>query len=434
MNARLRSRQHEQAHERTELYNLRAERAVIGAALIRSALLQDVLDLNPHAFFRVAHQRIWDAMIRLQGEHVAVDMITLVEELERVGQLEECGGVAYLTSLADGIPVTTNIREYARIVDDLARRRELRSALTQAASRITSADHDEDVISEVAALLRPSVTGANDTVTAAQAAEKFLTWLEERQQPGARTYGERAGMTTFDQRFGGLLPGFTVLAARPSHGKTALALTWADYIARVQGEPVLFVSAEMYLHMITARWLSLVGGMRAFDVLRGTADPEECGRAAGMIAEAPMSFMTGRVTPSMIRARALAMAQPPRAIFVDYIQILRPDADAARRDRYLQIKAIAEALKSLSHELEVPVVTLAQLKREAEDRKEPELRDLRESGDIEQEADSGYLLHRPDDADRGSLIIAKQRNGPKGRLSLAFDKATMRYYEDAETW
>src|SRR5690606_16764278 len=112
----------------------------------------------------------------------------------------------------------------------------------------------------------------------------------------------------------------------------------------------------------------------------------------------------------------------------------RPDADAARRDRYLQIKAIAESLKSLSHELEVPVVTLAQLKREAEDRKEPELRDLRESGDIEQEADSGYLLHRPDDADRGTLIIAKQRNGPKGRLSLAFDKETMRYYEDAETW
>lgn len=416
--------------ERT-LYNLQAEAAVLGAVLLTPAQMSHVANLAPEAFFRTAHQEIWRSMLTLFRVGALVDPIVLAEELQRTGTLDSAGGFAYLSRLVDGVPRSTRARDYAKIVGDLAHRRELRRTLLAAAERITTAEQDDDILSDVSRALRPSLAGTNDLIPSSRAVTTYLDWLEARQTPGAVTYTLPSGFGQYDRRFGGLVPGFNVIAARPSHGKTALALNFADHLSIGHREPGLFVSSEMSLHMIVGRWLALRGGLSGFDVIRGTVDPTVIGPVAAECANAPLDFMTGRVTVSMIRAKALTMTVKPRYVIVDYVQIIRPEAEDRRLDRHLQVKGVCEGLKELAYELDVPVLALAQLGRAAEDRKEPELRDLREAGDIENEADSALLLHRPNDAVSTTLIMAKNRNGPKGRMTLAYGHQSMKFTETA---
>lgn len=425
-------------------HDLDAERAVLGAALLSDNATLDLLQhLAPGHFFRQAHQDVFLAIRALSSERKAVDGLTVRAWLEQHGKLQAVGGPAYLFGLVDGMPPTRNISAHISILKDRALRRNLQAVGRRLEVLATDADRDGLVLLDVAqaellALADGMVKG--DLRPASALVQDAFPAIERLTQSKSGVTGIATGFTDLDRLTRGLQRANLVLvAARPSMGKTALALNIAAYAA-TNGHRVAFFSLEMSEQELMMRLIAAIGRLDGHRLQSGIVNQTDYTRisdAMGRIADYPMWVDdTAHATVLEIRskARRLKAREGLDLVVIDYLQLLA--AERRYESRNLELGAMSRMLKGLAKELEVPVVALSQLSRKTEERGDhrPQISDLRESGSLEQDADLVLLLYRaehykrtPENAGQAELIIGKQRNGPTGTVHLTWLKQETRF-------
>lgn len=421
--------------------NIEAEQAVLGAIFLEPSSLTLASEiLMPEDFYRAAHQKIFNVMLKLNDEGKAVDLITVTEELSATNLIEDIGGVSYLSELAGSVPTAANIEYYARIVEEKSLlRRLIRTATNIATDGYTREDEVETVLNE---------------------AEKSILEVAQRKNAGAfqnikdvlvRTYdnielmhsrvGDITGIPTGFTELDRMTAGFQrndliIVGARPSVGKTAFALNIAQNVAIKAGENVAIFSLEMGAEQLVMRMLCAEGNIDAQRLRTGSLTDDDWGKlvmAMGSLSNAGIYIDdTPGIRVNEIRAKCRRLKQEHGLgmILIDYLQLI-VGSGRPGENRQQEVSEISRALKQLARELEVPVIALSQLSRGVEQRqdKRPMMSDIRESGSIEQDADIVAFLYRDDYYDKESenkniieIIIAKQRNGPVGTVQLAFVK------------
>ncbi|HWB14488.1 MAG TPA: replicative DNA helicase [Pirellulales bacterium] len=422
--------------------NLEAEQDVLGSLIASAGQMCDdvALVLRPADFYRPANQTLYTHLLAMHNDGLPIDAPLLIERLNRHNELEAIGGLGYLAQVADSVPTGSNAVYYAQIVAQKAALRGVIHAATEALRDAYDGEKDSgEVIADLQAKLdRTSETNAaTDPIEApvaiAAAVERIHRLAETKRAGGLIT-----GFPEFDSTIGGLFPGeLVILAARPRVGKTALATQLATRSGE-QGERCLFVSLEMSATELATRMLCGRGQVDGGRLRTGRASAEDLARidqAAEALRDLPF-LIDDRAAMSVADIRSQARRMRSRGglglVIIDYLQRVSP-ADQ-RLKRYEQVGEMARGLKRLARELNIPVVVLAQLSREADATAEtrPQLRHLRESGDIEAEADVVAFLHRPElikpgDLDllgKAELIVEKNRNGPTATFSLEWDAST----------
>jgi replicative DNA helicase len=425
--------------------NREAERSVLGSMLRDNGIIGDVVQIvRAENFYSDAHQKIYVAIVALYEKAHPADLVTLAEYLREQKQIEDIGGYPYLAELWDAAPTAANAEYYARIVRDKAVVRNLihasneilRDAYDQAQPADELLEGAEKKIFDIAQL---GVTG--QTYTLEQALAEAYDRIDTRHQRDPMSIsGLATGFVDLDEKTAGLQNSeLVIVAARPSVGKTAFALNLARHMSVEERQPLFFVSLEQSRIELAERLLCSQARVDSHKLRKGHLNAEEMQRlieAGGTLGKAKL-FIDDTPGQGMLRiaanARRLKMRQNIRAVFIDYLQLIEPDN---RRDnRQEQVATISRRLKFLARELQVPVVALAQVNRSSEDRQDhkPRLADLRESGSIEQDADTVMLLHRPEMYEPGQhegtveVLIAKQRNGPTGEITLTYLKQFMRF-------
>ena len=432
--------------DRLPPHNRDAERSLLGSMLRDNHSINDVVHLvRADHFYVFAHQKIYEAITKLNDDSgKPADIVTVAEFLAQQKLMDEIGGPAYLAELWDAAPSAAHYRQYAEIVRQKAIVRNIIHACndlqseaydqTQPAQELL--DSAERRILEIAEM---GLTG--DTITLHDALQEAWHRLDQRKKQGENEF---SGIPTGYLDLDNLTAGFQnseliVLAARPSVGKTAFALNIARHVVVEENMPVLFVSLEQARVEIAERLICCQARVDSHRLRRGhlsTEDMDKIFEAGDVLSKAKL-FIDDTPGQSMLRiaanARRLKKRHDLRLVVIDYLQLIDPDD---RRDsRQEQVAAISRRLKFLARELKVPVVALAQVNRSSEDRQDhrPRLSDLRESGAIEQDADTVMMLHRPDYHEPGQneglveVIVAKQRNGPTGEVSLMYVKQFMRF-------
>ena len=431
--------------------HLEAEEFVLGAILIDNQAMNKVLEvLSPSAWYREAHRKIFQAMIELTEVNEAIDQVTVSECLRRRNELEQIGGAAYLAKLVAQVPTAANVRHHAKIVQEKALLRNLITVATDiVASGYRDSEKVEDLIDQAERSIfeiaerkmRPSFVPVREIVKAS-----FET-IERLYEKKERVTGVPTGFTDLDEMTSGLQPSdLIIVAGRPSMGKTALALSIAQYAAIEKRETVAIFSLEMSKEQLVLRMLCSEARVDAHKLrsgFLGRADWPKLTSAAGRLAEAPIYIddspaMT--VLEMRAKARRLKAERGLGLVIVDYLQLMRGRGGADNREQ--EISDISRSLKALAKELAIPVIALSQLSRAVETRggdKKPQLSDLRESGAIEQDADVVMFIFREEvyrqtEENRGvaDILLRKQRNGPTGEFQMAFiDRYTR--FENLET-
>ncbi|WP_342433735.1 replicative DNA helicase [Neobacillus sp. FSL H8-0543] len=421
--------------------NIEAEQAILGAIFLEPTSLTVASEiLIPEDFYRAAHQKIFNVMLKLNDEGKAVDLVTVSEELAATKLLEDTGGVSYISDLAGSVPTAANIEYYARIVEEKSLlRRLIRTATAIASDGYAREDEVEALLSE---------------------AEKNILAVAQRKNAGAfhnikdvlvRTYdnieemhnrvGEVTGIATGFAELDRMTAGFQrndliIVGARPSVGKTAFALNIAANVATKTDENVAIFSLEMGAEQLVMRMLCSEGNIDAQRLRTGSLTDDDWGKltmAMGSLSNSGIFIDdTPGVRISDIRSKCRRLKQEHGLgmILIDYLQLILGSGRSGE-NRQQEVSEISRSLKQLARELQIPVIALSQLSRGVEQRqdKRPMMSDIRESGSIEQDADIVAFLYRDDYYDKESenkniieIIIAKQRNGPTGTVSLAFVK------------
>ena len=442
--------------ERPLPQNLEAERSILGAVLLDNhALNAAVQVLKSEDFFLPQHRHIFERMVQLSEKQLAIDTITLMEDLSRRGELEAAGGVAYLSQLADGLPRVTNVDHYSRIVKEKSVLRGLIHSTAAIQEQAFASGDDADVIldraeSQIFQLaedrVKAGLVGVKDLV------KDGFERLEKIFSEGRRITGLATGYSNLDNETAGLQPSeLIILAARPSMGKTALALNIAENVALRHREPVAIFSLEMSKESLLLRLLASEARVDAHKFRTGHMSRDDWGkitRSLANLGDAPIwidDSASSTVLEMGAKARRLKRDRGLSLMIVDYLQLCVPTGSGRQTNRQEEVSAMSRALKGLAKELKVPIVVLSQLTRapEREERK-PQLADLRESGAIEQDADVVLFINRPnfyktdlpeEDRAKAELIIAKQRNGPTGTLNFVFLSRHTRFEEAApDAW
>ncbi|HTU34916.1 MAG TPA: replicative DNA helicase [Candidatus Acidoferrum sp.] len=444
------------AVERPLPHNLEAERSILGAVILDNHSLNAAVErLRPEDFFLSQHRLIFSQMVQLAEKQEAIDTITLMEDLTRRNELEAAGGVAYLSQLTDGLPRLTNVEHYARIVKEKAVLRSLIYSASAIQEQALAAGDDADVILDRAESaifqlaedrVRAGLIGVKELVR-----ESFER-LEKIFSEGRRITGLATGYTDLDNQTAGLQPSeLIVLAARPSMGKTALALNIAENIALRQREPAAIFSLEMSKESLLLRMLASEARVDAHKFRTGHMNREDWGKITtglGSLGDAPLwidDSASSTVLEMGAKARRLKRDKGLSLMIVDYLQLVVPSNTGRNTNRQEQVASISRAMKGLAKELKIPVLVLSQLTRAPErDERKPQLADLRESGAIEQDADVVLFINRPnfyktdlpeEERAKAELIIAKQRNGPTGTLNFVFLARHTRFEEAApDAW
>lgn len=435
--------------ERVPPQNIEAEQAVLGAMLIdKEAIAKATEVLSADDFYREAHRVIFSAMLELYNKNEAVDMVTVTEILKRDNKLEDIGGIAYITSLANVVLTAANVKYHAEIVAEKSVMRQLVRVSTEIAAMGYEANEDvgtlldtaESRILEISNRKKKNdFTAINDILMdSVQSIESLL------QNKGGLT-GLPAGFADLDKLTSGLHPSdFIILAARPSMGKTALALNIVQNVALrahkvIGGEPrsVAFFSLEMSKEQLVNRMLCAEAGIDSQRLRVGEMHDEDWTHlwdACDTMSRAKIYIDdTAGITAMDMRSRArrLKAEHGLDLIVVDYLQLMQGSGKRNNSgDRQQEVSEISRSLKALARELDVPVLALSQLSRSVESRqvKRPMLSDLRESGSLEQDADIVAFLYREDyynpetENKHTELIIAKHRNGPVDTVNLFFQK------------
>lgn len=435
--------------ERVPPQNIEAEQAVLGAMLIdKEAIAKATELLSADDFYREAHRVIFSAMLELYNKNEAVDMVTVTEILKRDNKLEDIGGIAYITSLANVVLTAANVKYHAEIVAEKSVLRQLVRVSTEIAAMGYEANDDVGTLLDTAESRileisnrkkKADFTPINDILMdSVQSIESLL------QNKGGLT-GLPAGFADLDKLTSGLHPSdFIILAARPSMGKTALALNIVQNVAlrahkAIGGEPrsVAFFSLEMSKEQLVNRMLCAEAGIDSQRLRVGEMHDEDWTHlwdACDTMSRAKIYIDdTAGITAMDMRSRArrLKAEHGLDLIVVDYLQLMQGSGKRNNSgDRQQEVSEISRSLKALARELDVPVLALSQLSRSVESRqvKRPMLSDLRESGSLEQDADIVAFLYRedyynPDTENKHTeLIIAKHRNGPVDTVNLFFQK------------
>ena len=427
-------------------HSVEAEQSVLGGLLLENDALDRIGDiLSPSDFYRHDHRLIFEHIAKLIEHNKPADIVTVAESLENSAELSGVGGIAYLGALAQNTPTAANIRRYAEIVRERAVMRKLVEVGSGIAESAYSPqgrdaqqllDEAEARIFQIAEGGKKSSEGFVDIkVLLPQVADR-IDQLFQRDNPSDVT-GVPSGFADLDSMTSGLQPGdLVIVAGRPSMGKTAFSLNMAENVALDTGLPVAVFSMEMAATQLAMRMIGSVGRLDQHRMRTGRLEDEDWVRlttALGRLNDAPIFIDEGAgLTSFDLRARARRLHRQCGKlglIVVDYLQLMSAPANRQGENRATEISEISRSLKSLAKELDVPVIALSQLNRSVEQRpdKRPVMSDLRESGAIEQDADVILFIYRdevynPDSPDKGTaeIIIAKQRNGPVGRVRLTF--------------
>ncbi len=427
--------------ERTPPHNNEAEQSVIGAVFLEpQALITASEILLPEDFYRVAHKKIFETMLVLNDRGQPVDLVTIAEELKVKNELEDVGGISYITELANAVPTAANIVYYANIVEE----KSLLRRLIRVATDIVEDGYTRE--DEVEALLGE--------------AEKKMMEVSNRKNAGdfrhikdvlVETYdniellhtrkGDVTGIPTGFRDLDKITAGFQrndliIVAARPSVGKTAFALNVAQNVATKTNENVAIFSLEMGAEQLVMRMLCAEGNIDAQVLRTGNLEADDWRKltmAMGSLSNAGIFIDDSpglRVNEIRSKCRRLQQEHGLGMVMIDYMQLIM-GSGRGTDNRQQEVSEISRSLKALARELKIPVVALSQLSRGVEQRqdKRPMMSDLRESGSIEQDADIVSFLYREDYYDKETemqnmieIIIAKQRNGPTGTVTLAFAK------------
>ena len=434
--------------------SVEAERSILGAILLDNLSYNQAAEhLRPEDFSLDSHRRIYARMIDLAESSRPIDIITLVEELGRNKELQAIGDMAYVSSLLDGVPDRPSIEHYVKIVRDKALLRGLIHVANAAIARAADqSDAAEDILNDAeAAIFQLSekrigrgFLGIQDIVK-----DSFGS-VDALLQRGQRITGLATHYSDLDEMTSGLQKSdLVILAARPSMGKTAFAMNIAENSAIVDGKVVAIFSLEMSREALLLRLLCSRARVDAHKMRTGSLWRDDMQRVVRAMEELASSRIfiddTPGISLSEMRAKARRLQQSCGGldlVVVDYLQLMS-GGGKRYENRTQEVSAISRGLKALAKELHVPVVALSQLSRAPESRggdHRPQLADLRESGSIEQDADLVMFIFReevykqddPDLQGRAEIIIAKQRNGPIGRLNLAFLKQSTRFESLAE--
>jgi replicative DNA helicase len=419
--------------------NLEAEQSVLGAILLRAQALDQVADLlTPEDFYRSAHGHIFQAMLDLWSRAEPVDLVTVTALLRERGRLEEVGGPVFLAALSEHVGTAANAIYYARLVHEKAVLRRLLECSQNIAQACLAPVEDveqfldgaENEIFKVAESKIRFGFQPLGSLVEQEVANLEAIWHRDR----GRITGVPSGFPDLDQLTAGFQAGdLIIIAARPSMGKTALALNIAFNAAYEARVPVAFFSLEMSKEQLVRRLLSAVGEIDASRLRRAFLDNDEWQKlqeAASFLLECPMYIddsPAAAVLEVRSKARRLRAEGKLGLVIVDYLQLMRGRSDAPSREQ--EISDISRSLKALAKELNVPIIALSQLSRKVEERpkKEPQLSDLRESGAIEQDADVILFIYRDEvyhenspEKGQARMLLKKQRNGPTGEFRLAF--------------
>ena len=417
--------------------NVEAERSVLGAILLdNSAYNQAASVLTPDDFYLDSHRRIYQRITDLSDSTKPTDLVTLSEELMRNNELEAVGGAAYVSSLTDGMPRLSNIEHYAKIVKDKALLRKLIQVSNTVASRCVEGSEDAEDVLDAAESMILSIGEQRIRAGFVHFRDIFRSSFESidaLSDRGKQVTGLETGFRKFDEMTRGLQPSdLVIIAARPSMGKTSLALNIAQHAAIHQKQTIGIFSLEMSRAALVLRLLCAEARVDAHKLQAGFASKEDWTRLGGALVRLANSPIFIDDTPGMsvteIRAkgRRLQAEHGLGLIVVDYMQLM--SGRGRFENRTQEISAISRGLKGLAKELHVPLIAISQLNRAPEERGgKPRLSDLRESGQIEQDADVVAFIFReevfkPTEENRGKaeIIIEKQRNGPTGSVKLAF--------------
>lgn len=426
--------------------NIEAEQAVLGSIMIRENLLHTVLEnLRSEDFYKENHRLIYETIIDLFEKNEPYDLLTITDHLIGKNQLEKAGGASYIGSLTSLIPITSNIGSYARIIKEKSILRKLIQVNTDVAARCYESPGDIDRLVDDAEQAIFDIAGDKGSQqfssikTVVPKVFKDINTLYSRKE---LITGVPTGYQELDKMTSGLQPSdLIILAARPSMGKTSLAMNIAEHAAIAENIGVAVFSLEMSKEQLVMRMLSSVGRIDSQAIRKGQlqrGDWDKLSRAVGTLEEAPIYIDdTPGISVLEVRAkfRRLASQYKVGLIIVDYLQLMR---GRNAENRTQEISDISRSLKALAKEHNVPVVALSQLNRSLENRtdKRPIMSDLRESGAIEQDADVICFIYRDevynkaeDNPAKGKaeLIIAKQRNGPTGYTTLWFEKECTRF-------
>ena len=438
-----------------------AEQGVLGCVLLSpNDCLGECIEKfkqGAEVFYDLRHQTIFSTLVEMYDQREAIDIITLQQRLKNKQLLEEVGGIAYLTSLPDAVPSAANLSYYADIVQEKFLLRKMIHTCTDVVGRVYDYEGDVDsLMDEVERnVLRISESRVqSQTTTIKELVKKAIGTIEDFHQRQGVLTGVGTGFVDLDKMTTGLHGGeMVVIAARPSMGKTSLAMNIAEHVAIEQRLPVGVFSLEMTAESLVLRMLCSRSRVNLRNVREGflaERDFPKLTGAAGKLANAPLFIDdSSALSILQLRAKARRMAQQYgiKLFVVDYLQLLHSTARRAE-NRQQEIADISSGIKSLAKELSIPIIVLSQLNREIEREKgrPPRLSDLRESGAIEQDADVVGLLYKPktssDDEEGGdaveedaapiNLLIAKQRNGPTGDVNLTFIKSYTRFESAAK--
>jgi replicative DNA helicase len=427
-------------------HSVEAEQSVLGGLLLEATALDKITDLLTAAdFYRQEHRLIFRQIVRLSEQAKPVDVITVAEALEIAGELDKVGGLPYLGGLAQNVPSAANIRRYGEIV----RERSIMRKLAEVGSDIASSAYNPTG-RDAAQLLDEAESKVFEIAEAGSKGKQgflpmppLLTQVVERietlyaRDNTSDVTGIATGFTDLDRKTSGLHPGdLVIIAGRPSMGKTALAINIAENVAMDSNLPVAIFSMEMGATQLVMRMIGSVGKLNQQDLRTGKLQDDDWGRltqALGKLNDAPIYIDESAALSSLdLRARSRRLHRQNNGlglIVVDYLQLMSSNVGKASENRATEISEISRSLKALAKELQVPVIALSQLNRSLEQRtdKRPVMSDLRESGAIEQDADLILFIYRDEvynsdspSQGKAEIIIGKQRNGPIGKVELAF--------------
>ncbi|MBQ7256388.1 MAG: replicative DNA helicase [Abditibacteriota bacterium] len=444
--------------------NIDAEKSVLGCMLMdnsNDSVLAAIDILKPKDFYFPAHQEIYSAMLSLSADRIPVDLITLQNELQKRNKLDVVGGISYLTELTELVPTTSNISIYINIVEEKSLLRQLINASTKMTTMAYGEDENARNIIEKSEALIYNIanTGAkNDFKDMKSLILETYDWIDQRIKNKGTPPGLDTGFTKLDYMTGGLQKGeLIILAARPSEGKTALAMNIALNCAKKSNAYVAVFSLEMSAESLTQRLVASEARADMSTFKKGDFDQTELDKIVNAASRIHYTNIfiddSNTITPinMLTKARKLKNEQGKiDLIVIDYLQYIKPPREVRDNNRVQEVAEISKAVKSLAREMNCPVLCLSQMSRDIEKRKgKPTLSDLRESGAIEQDADIVMFLYRPnkqtyqEKLDSGEinneqgedceLIIAKHRNGPTGSIPLKFSREFVTFYSVDET-
>ncbi len=436
--------------EKIPPHSLEAEQAVLGGLMLSPEAWDEVADLIADGdFFKPAHKKIFSTLRDLTKKGQSTDLIVVSNQLKTTNEINSVGGIPYLTEIIDNTPSITHIREYANIVKEKSLvRMMIKSTLDIAETGYTGAFEDvetffEKAESEVFKLSNLKTPDSN-LMASSDLVKLSLKRLEELYANQGAVTGVPTGFTELDEMLSGLQPGeLSILAARPSMGKTALSLNIACHAAFIENKSVAYFSVEMPKEILMMRILGIESGVSLSNIRTGRLDEKTWPaiiNTAAKIADSNLYIDdTTGISPFEIRSKARKLMSKGGLdlIMIDYLQLMGMRQKFDSRER--EVAEISKGLKALAKELKIPVLALAQLNRGVEGRadRRPMLSDLRESGSIEQDADVIMMIFREDYYEKenptgaAEVIVGKQRNGPTGTVPLRWDPHTGRFLNNS---